>query len=213
MKITIVYDNETLKENLKADWGFACIVDAEGRRILFDTGAKGSILLDNMRTLGIEPTSVEEIFISHSHWDHTGGLSEILNAKGKKIEVYIPASCSGDTDAAEIITVSSPLEIHPNIFSTGELKQIEQSMAVRTEGGIVVIAGCSHPSVGEILRAAAQYGQVKALIGGLHGFSDFDLLRNIDLVCATHCTQHKAEIQALFPENFIPGGVGTVIDL
>lgn len=213
MKITIVYDNETSKENLKADWGFACIVDAQGKRILFDTGANGAILLDNMRKIGVAPSSVEEVFISHDHWDHTGGLSDFLKAKGEKIKVYIPVSCSSVRGAGEFVRVSSALEMHSNIFSTGELKNIEQSMAVKTEKGIVVIAGCSHPGVREIMRAAMQYGKVRALIGGLHGFKEFDLLRDIEIVCATHCTQHKSEIESIFPEKFIRGGVGTVIEL
>ncbi|MBN1664288.1 MAG: MBL fold metallo-hydrolase [Deltaproteobacteria bacterium] len=213
MKITIVYDNETLRDGLIADWGFACVADAEGVRILFDTGANSDILLHNMRNLGVAPASIDEIFISHSHWDHTGGLSGLLNIRQGKIKVYIPASCSGDSDAADFVTVSDPLEIRPRIFSTGELRHIEQSLAVKTEEGVVVIAGCSHPGVREILDAVAAHGRVKALVGGLHGFNEFDLLRDMDVVCATHCTQHKEAIASLYPEKFIRGGVGTVINL
>jgi len=213
MRITIVYDNETRRKDLKADWGFACIVDAEGRRILFDTGANGSILLGNMEKLGFPPASVEEIFISHDHWDHTGGLSEFLKARGNKIKVYLPFSCSIPTDAGEVVRVGPALEMHPHVFSTGELKHVEQSMVVETGKDVVVITGCSHPGVGEILEAAAQYGKVRALIGGLHGFCEFDLLRNMYTICATHCTQHKLEIESLFPGRCIPGGVGTVIEL
>jgi len=213
MTITIVYDNETRKENLKADWGFACIVDAEGTRILFDTGANGAILLHNMRMLGLAPKTVDEIFISHGHWDHTGGLSGILEAKGGKIKVYIPASFSGDSNAAEFVKLSASLEMHRNIYSTGELKNIEQALIVKTDDGVAVITGCSHPGVGAILEAAAPNGKVTALIGGLHGFTQFDLLRDIELICPLHCTQHKREIASLFPEKMIQGGVGTVIDV
>ncbi|RLF97673.1 MBL fold metallo-hydrolase, partial [Thermococci archaeon] len=50
MKITIVYDNEAYKKDLKADWGFSCLVEIENTpKILFDTGANGSILLYNMK--------------------------------------------------------------------------------------------------------------------------------------------------------------------
>jgi len=188
-------------------------VDVEGRRILFDTGANGVILLDNMGKLGVNPTSVDEIFISHDHWDHMGGISDVLRAKGEKIKVYIPASFSSVTGVGEFVKVGRALEIHHNIYSTGELKNIEQSMIVKTEGGLVVITGCAHPGVGEIMKAAAQYGKVRALIGGLHGFREFDLLSAMDIVCATHCTQYKSEIEFLFPEKFIHGGVGTVIEL
>ncbi|OGL45819.1 MAG: hypothetical protein A2161_15010 [Candidatus Schekmanbacteria bacterium RBG_13_48_7] len=58
MRITIVYDNETLRDNLKADWRFSCLVEVYDRRILFDTGENGSILLYNMNTLHITPGSI-----------------------------------------------------------------------------------------------------------------------------------------------------------
>lgn len=44
-------------------------------------------------------------------------------------------------------------------------------------------------------------------------FNEFNLLRDMDVVCATHCTQHKEAIMSLYPEKFIRGGVGTVIEL
>ncbi|OPY11617.1 MBL fold metallo-hydrolase [Syntrophus buswellii] len=212
MKITIVYDNETQRKELKPDWGFSCIVDVEGRRILFDTGANGSILLGNMEKIGVNPTSLDEIFISHDHWDHTGALADVLRARGGKIKVYVPASFSSVPGAGEFVKVGPALEIHQNIYSTGELKNIEQSMIVKTEKGLVVLTGCSHPGVGEILKTATRCGKVSALIGGLHGFREFGLLRTLDIVCPTHCTLYKSEIEAIFPEKFIQGGVGKVID-
>ncbi len=57
-----------------------------------------------------------------------------------------------------------------------------------------MITGCSHPGVEAILVATATLEKVKALVGGLHGFSEFDLLRGMDVVCATHCMQHKSEM-------------------
>ena len=56
MKLTIVYDNTIYKKaiGLKSDWGFACLVKTKKDMILFDTGAKGDILLDNMKKLGID---------------------------------------------------------------------------------------------------------------------------------------------------------------
>ena len=52
MKITIIYDNTAHRENLRAGGGFSALVEAEGRTILFDTGAEGAILLENMSALG-----------------------------------------------------------------------------------------------------------------------------------------------------------------
>ena len=90
---------------------------------------------------------------------------------------------------------------------------IEQSLVVKTERGLVVIDGCSHPGVGNILQAASQFGRVYALIGGLHGFREFALLKDLGLVCPCHCTQHISEIKRLYPEKYVEGGAGRVIEL
>ena len=211
MKITLIYDNKVWKEGFRADWGFSCLIEAYGKKILFDTGANGTILLDNMKTLNIEPTMVDDIFISHAHWDHTGGLPDFLKINPAK--VYIPSSCRKPYGAKEVIKIKEPLKIDENIFSTGELMGIEQSLVVKTEKGLVVIVGCSHPGVKNILKAASQFGEIYALIGGLHGFSDFDLLRDLEFICPTHCTQFKSEIKSLYPEKYVKGGVGKVIEI
>ena len=211
MKITIIYDNEVWKEGLESDWGFSCLVEVENTpKILFDTGTKGSILLRNMKKLNIDAKSIDEVFISHAHWDHVGGLSDFLKIN-KKAEVYVPPSFA--FAGRKVITIKGSTKIHENIFSTGELRGIEQSMAVKTEKGIVVIAGCSHPGVRDILDAASQFGKVYALIGGLHGFRDFELVKNLELICPTHCTQHKAEIRSLHPGKCVEGGAGKIISI
>jgi len=212
MRITIIYDNEVWKGGLKANWGFSCLVEAYGKEILFDTGGNGSILLGNMEKLNIDPTTIEEIFISHAHWDHMDGISDILRVN--PVKVYIPASCPEPRGAREVIRVAKgPLKIHENIFSTGELRDIEQSLVVKTEKGLVVIVGCSHPGVRDILNAASQLGKPYAIIGGLHGFNEFDLLKDLQLVCPTHCTQFKEKIKSLYPKKCVDGGAGQVIQI
>lgn len=56
MRIDIVYDNNVFKKNhnLKPDWGFACLLQTKKETILFDTGAKGEILLSNMKNLNFD---------------------------------------------------------------------------------------------------------------------------------------------------------------
>ena len=212
MKITIIYDNESYKEDLKSDWGFSCLAEIENiPGILFDTGASGSILLSNMKNLNIEPDSIPKVFISHNHWDHVGGLSDFLKVN-KSAKIYVPGSYKY-SGIKEVIGIKKPLEIQANVFSTGELKGIEQSMAIKTVKGIAVIAGCSHPGVGNILKAASKFGKVYALIGGLHGFNEFDLLKELELICPCHCTQYKSEIKELYPNKCIDGGAGRVISL
>lgn len=211
MKVTIVYDNEIWQPGLEAAWGFSCLVEANGQQLLFDTGGRGEILLKNLEALNLDPRSISEIFISHGHWDHLGGLAELLRLN-RDVRVYLPWSCSRPPEAREVIRVQGPLEISENFFSTGELPGAEQSLVVKTEKGLAVICGCSHPGVGAILEAASQFGRVSALVGGLHGFREYELLANLELVCPCHCTQHQAEIMARYPETAVSGGAGRVLE-
>ena len=211
MKVTIIYDNETWQPGLEAAWGFSCLVEANGQRLLFDTGGRGDILLQNLETLNLAPRSISEIFISHGHWDHLGGLADLLRLH-RDARVYLPWSCSRPPEAREVISVQGPLEISEIFFSTGELPGAEQSLVVKTVDGLVVICGCSHPGVGTILEAASSLGKVKALIGGLHGFKEYEVLAGLALVCPCHCTQHQAEIMTRYPETAVSGGVGKVLE-
>jgi len=212
MKVTIIYDNTVFNKNLQGDWGFSALIEAEDApRILFDTGANGEILLLNMKKLGINPVSIEEVFISHAHFDHVGGLSEFLNTN-EKVKIYIPPSFRG-MRKKEVVTISKPTKIHNNVFSTGEIEGIEQSLGVITGKGIVLIVGCSHPYMGNILDVARKFGKIYGIIGGLHGFSDFKLFKDLKLVCPTHCTQYKEQIKELYPKQCIEGGAGKIIDI
>jgi len=210
MKITIIYDNTAFRKDLQSDWGFSCLVEEKGApKILFDTGTNGKILLSNMKKLEIDPLSIEEVFISHLHWDHTGGLSELLKINPNIKKIYLPSSMGLENE----VVLKEPTEIHEKIFSTGELEGIEQSMGVITEKGIVLIVGCSHPYMGTILDTAKKFGKIYAIIGGMHGFSEFELFKDINLICPTHCTQHKKELKEIYPQRYIEGGAGRIIEI
>jgi 7,8-dihydropterin-6-yl-methyl-4-(beta-D-ribofuranosyl)aminobenzene 5'-phosphate synthase len=211
MKITIIYDNEVWKEGLRADWGFSSLIEAYGRRILFDTGANGSILMDNMKKLGIDPLSIDDVFISHAHLDHTGGLSAFLK-QNSNVTLWVPPSFGRPIGAKEIIVVKGPMQLYEDIYSTGELESIEQSLCIKTTKGIIVITGCSHPKMEHILRTASQFGKVYGILGGLHG-TEPKSLKNLDFICPLHCTQYKREIKSLYPKQYIEGGAGKVIEI
>jgi 7,8-dihydropterin-6-yl-methyl-4-(beta-D-ribofuranosyl)aminobenzene 5'-phosphate synthase len=212
MKVTIVYDNEVKSRKLKSGWGFSSLVEiVNAPPILFDTGADSPTLLHNMEELSIDAKRIGIIVISHAHGDHTGGLSGILEIN-KEAEVYVPASFWGTIPGRKVVTVTSPLQISERVFSTGELKGTEQSLALKTDKGILVLVGCSHPGVGNIIDAASRFGRVYGIIGGFHGFRDFDRLSGLSLIGPCHCTQYKSEILELFPQQCISCGAGLVVE-
>ncbi|TRZ67519.1 MAG: MBL fold metallo-hydrolase [Methanothrix sp.] len=83
----------THRENRRAGWGFSA--------------------------LGVDPRSVEEVFISHTHHDHMSGLVDFLRIN--PVRIIRPRSAPVPQEA-EVIRVKGPVEIHPRIFSTGELR-------------------------------------------------------------------------------------------
>jgi len=211
MKVTIIYDNTSIRPDLQADWGFSALVETKERKILFDTGANGRILLSNMQKLKIDPKEIEDVFISHLHWDHIGGLRNFLQVNNK-VRVWVPSYFPEAENAREVIEVKEPRKLYEGIYSTGELDRIEQSLCVKTRKGIVVIAGCSHPRMEHILKTAFQFGKVYGIIGGLHATKP-ESLKDLALICPTHCTQYKSEIKSLYPEKYIEGGAGKIIEI
>jgi len=196
MKVTIVYDNEVKNKKLKAGWGFSSLIETTSARpILFDTGADSPTLLHNMKELGIDVKDIGIIVISHAHGDHTGGLQGILEVN-KTAEIYLPASVWG--------TIPGRKMICEGVFSTGELKGIEQSLAIKTDRGVLVVVGCSHPGVGEIIDVASRFGEIYGIIGGFHGFRDFNRLNSLSL---------KSEIMQLFPQQCLECGAGLVVEI
>ncbi|MFP4629434.1 MAG: MBL fold metallo-hydrolase [Desulfohalobiaceae bacterium] len=210
MKISIVYDNTAYLSYLQPDWGFACLIQDSGLpRLLFDTGANGRILLDNMEKMGIDPRDIDIVFISHGHFDHAGGLQTFLQANTQAL-VYVPSSFKTGGHK-NILSLDKPQKIADHMYSTGELAGIEQSLVLETGDYALLVTGCSHPGLDRILQAVAQLGKVSGIVGGLHGFADFQLLKDMQWICPTHCTLYKAEIESLYPDKYLPGGAGQVI--
>ncbi len=216
MRCTIVYDNSG-GDGLEAGWGFSCLVEAHGKKVLFDTGDDGKALLSNMKKLGIDPQSVDCLFLSHGHMDHCGGIGQFLDVKGS-LPVYAPESACPALERviggkAQLLPVSGPRELFAGFFTTGELDGIEQSLVVSCDKGNVVVCGCSHPGLENIIERALGFGEVYGVIGGFHGFDKLSALEGIRLIAPCHCTARKSEIEARFPESYAECSAGEVFEV
>lgn len=200
MKITILYDNSA-NPGLKSGWGFSCLVDS-GRKILFDTGDNGEKLMYNFEKLNIDPKSVDQVVLSHNHWDHVDGLGGFQKLNHKAEVIYPEA-------------FPQPTEISKGIYSTGALGRLikEQALITKTEKGIIVVTGCAHPGLERILQVSRKLGQIYGVLGGFHGFSKFDELDGIRLIGPCHCTQYKQEIKERYPGEFIDIRAGSIIEV
>ena len=79
MRIVILSTMLTDRRGL-GEWGFGALVEAGGRRLLFDTGGRPETVLGNAEALGIDLSSIREVVLSHGHVDHTGGLVALRRA-------------------------------------------------------------------------------------------------------------------------------------
>ncbi|ASJ01172.1 MBL fold metallo-hydrolase [Thermococcus gorgonarius] len=89
MKLTILFENHAgYRKGLLGYHGFSALVEHNGRKVLVDTGTDGEVLLRNMEALEVSPGEIDALFITHGHYDHTGGSKAFLEARGGKIDVY-----------------------------------------------------------------------------------------------------------------------------
>jgi 7,8-dihydropterin-6-yl-methyl-4-(beta-D-ribofuranosyl)aminobenzene 5'-phosphate synthase len=88
-RITILYDAFGPPSSLKMDWGFAALIEYNGRRILFDTGNNAKIFEHNVNQLNVDLTKLDAVVISHRHGDHTSGLNYLLKAN-PTVKIYAP---------------------------------------------------------------------------------------------------------------------------
>ena len=235
-KITLItlYDNYQHDPNLKTGWGFSCLVKVGDKNILFDTGADSPTLLDNMKKLEIDPKDINMIVLSHIHGDHTGGLLGILKMNSN-LTVYLPKSFPNDfkkevkSYKANIVGVGDPTRISESVSTTGELGTWikEQSLIVKTTKGLVVITGCAHPGIVEILKEVKKVTNenIYLVLGGFHlaGASDSELKKivksfrelGVKKAAPCHCSGDRTRelFKEEYKEDFISNGVGKVIEI
>ena len=132
------------------EWGFGAIVEVDGHRILFDTGARPTTVLQNARELKVDLTQVPEVVLSHNHSDHSGGLLTLRKdvagqapsalarvhvgrglfwsrpRKDGAEEANLPLKTRADYAAAGITFVEhdGPQQILPGVWLTGPVPRV-----------------------------------------------------------------------------------------
>src|SRR5262249_31554618 len=77
-QVTILFDAFGKTSDLKRGWGYSASIEYAGRRILFDTGSKGSDFAYNANAIGVDLKQLDFVVLSHRHNDHTAGLNHVL---------------------------------------------------------------------------------------------------------------------------------------
>ena len=142
------------------EWGFSAVVEADGHRILFDTGARPNTVLNNAKELGVDLGSITEVVLSHNHADHTGGLMTLRRAvleknaaalsqayvgqgifaarrseQGKPLEFMATTKRDYEASGGKFIEYDHPVEVWNGVWLTGPVprKYPERNWSGKTQ--------------------------------------------------------------------------------
>jgi 7,8-dihydropterin-6-yl-methyl-4-(beta-D-ribofuranosyl)aminobenzene 5'-phosphate synthase len=217
IKITVLVENTARKRGLRAEHGLSFLLETGGKKILFDTG-QGFVLNSNLQPLNVTLEDVRTVVLSHGHYDHTGGLADVLKLIPQRPKLYAhPAAFlpkfsrnpdgssrpiglseinrQAVADSAEWIPVEGVTEIAPGLFLTGPVPRVtdfedtggpffkeaacttpddlpdDQAAFMETERGTIVILGCAHSGIINILRhiqSQTANRPIHTVLGGMH---------------------------------------------
>ncbi len=140
IRVTVLVDNIANGNDLIAEHGFSCLIEADGHRILFDTGAKDA-LSKNSKSLGVDLSELDALVLSHGHYDHTGGLAAIVHRlgllnvivhpnilgphrsrrTGHDRDIGTPRASRAALDLLHCMFQQSAVEVVDGIWTTGEI--------------------------------------------------------------------------------------------
>jgi len=238
VKVVTLVDNDVWEKGLSSSHGLSFYVETSNNGklcpILMDTSGFFNVLSENALKLNIDIGAAEAVFISHWHGDHYGALSYVLPLLKKPIPVYTPSGSTLEISMIEKAggtanVCSTPVEFKEGVMSTGEIGHgiREHSLMINVKGkGLVVLTGCSHPGIINIVKRAQQVSgvdKVYAVIGGLHissaseGALVGNFMREIDVKLASpcHCTGINAKntIAKIVGERYTRNGSGKVLHI
>lgn len=229
MKISIIFENSA-KKNLACGWGFSALLEKGNETVLFDTGTCGSDLLSNLKEMDFDIDKLSKVVISHDHWDHTGGIFELL--KVKKGSTFYVGEDLGKIYCEEIERRGGKVskgkewrqlaeDIHITPVLAGDMA--EQALVINNRDYVFLLLGCSHPGVEKFIKISyRRFGKPICFAGGFHYFplpdkkisqkikriNKYPILR----VFPMHCTGARGI--ALLKESFLVTecSTGDVID-
>ena len=277
IKITVLCENLVGKLVGSGEHGFSAFIEMDKGNYLFDTGS-GSSIVPNSLILNKDLKSIRKIFLSHGHYDHTGGLSEVLKLKGK-VDVHAHPHVFSDRIAvfkeedreikrfigirykkryleslgANFVFNRDFIEVDKGLFLTGEVPRQtnfekadprlfseidgkttqdlfldDQSLILDTEKGLILILGCAHAGMINIINHVINKTGKQtfyAIVGGTH--LDFltpeqleesiKSLKRMEIgkIGVSHCTGMRAafRLHQEFGDRFSYGCVGSVLEI
>ena len=228
--IKIIYDNCKENAELQEGWGFAAYVEIDNRRILFDIGNDREAFFSNSAKMGIDLQEITDVIFSHKHADHIAGCEEILKQLPENTRLFLPKGfpLRKVPKNLQMQIVSNFAEIEENIFSMA-LKcgffLYEQSLILQTEKGLVILTGCAHPGIVNILEKAQEKFNrpIYLILGGFHLFrknchfiddvvNKFQSLQ-VKQVAPCHCSGELTikKFQETYLQDFHKIGTGSVL--
>jgi 7,8-dihydropterin-6-yl-methyl-4-(beta-D-ribofuranosyl)aminobenzene 5'-phosphate synthase len=217
VKVTCLLDNAARRgSRLWGEHGLAFLIETEAGRVLFDTGQSGTVLLHNLAVLRVEPESIDALAISHAHYDHTGGLPALLERTRPGLPFYanpdlfrerfsrrraepesigLPLAQEALAARVSLHLDADPQEIHPGVWTTGEIAprpepmgssprhhvrdgagwmpdpyRDDMSLVVEVDSGLLLLCGCCHAGLLNTLSCVQRAFErpIVTIAGGTH---------------------------------------------
>ncbi len=186
-----------------------------------------------MAALGLDPHRIDHMVISHDHVDHTGGADSIMVKNPGMGVCLIPSFTSGlkktaKENGALLKQIRLPEMVTANCFSTGQMRSLranEQGLVIMTDRGLIVITGCAHPGILNIVEQVKRIcpEEILLVMGGFHLLETLppkikkiaEKLKaaGVKYVAPSHCSgSDTSQIFAdAFGDRYIESGLGRTI--